>query len=1096
VTDLGPTEPEPERVDAAQSIADRDLAHSRRLVTRKGAFAWMARNPVAANLAMAVLFIGGILAIPRVRQEVFPEFDLDLVLVQVPYPGASPAEVEQGIALVVEEAVRGIDGVKEVRSTSVEGMAVVAVELMLGADARKAYSDVEAAVGRIASFPEDAERPVVSLATLRSETIGLVLYGAVEEASLHATAERIRDDLLQDPRITTVDFMGVRPLEIHVEAPEERLREYNMSLDEIARAVRTASVDLPAGAVKTRRGEVLLRTSERRRTGQEIGEIVLRSRPDGTVVRVRDVATIRDGYGEVEQEARYDGQRAVMLTVLRVGEQKPLEIAEAVKAYALAHAQDLPPGIRFAVWNDRSEIFADRLDLLTRNALQSLILVLITLALFLDPKLSFWVALGIPTSFAGALLFMPMFGVSINMISLFAFILTTGIVVDDAIVVTEAVATHRDRGLGYLDAAIAGVREVGMPVVFSVLTTVVAFVPLLFVPGVMGKFFWNIPVVVITVLLISLVESLFVLPAHLGHSRPIEPRGPLRPLMWARDKFGAGLAWFVRRVYAPVQRRAIERRYLSLAIGVAALIATFGLVAGGRIEQTFFPRIDSDLVRAKLTMPVGTSIEDTRAIQNRLIAAGMSLTDEMAGGTKVRRGTFSTLGMMGAGGGGPGGSSRSTGTHLAEVAFFFVPSDQRPFTAREFAQRWRSTVGDVSGVDTLEFDFSTGGPGGKPIDFVLSHADVHVLERAAADLAGRLSVFSGLADIDDGFAPGKEQLDVHLRPEARSLGITESDLARQLRSAFFGAEAVREQRGRNEVRVYVRRPREERESLASVEQFLLRTPEGGEIPLVEAADVTRGRAYTSIARIDGRRTVHVTADVRDGTNETVVAEEVKQTLLPALMDDYPGLGWSLGGQQQSRAESTAALGSGFLLALVAMFALMAIPFKSYVQPLIVMTAIPFSFIGAIIGHLIVGYDLSLMSMMGMVALAGVAVNDAIVLVDAINELRKMGVPLHDAVNQAGSRRFRPIMLTSLTTFFGLMPLILEPSVQARFLIPMAVSLGFGVMFCTFTTLLLVPAFYTIVEDMKSGWLRARDFLMGPPVPVPGSETADAADAEE
>jgi multidrug efflux pump subunit AcrB len=1039
----------------------------------RGWLARMAKSPVAANVLMALLLLGGLFAIPRVRQEVFPEFDLDTVLVQVPYPGASPVEVEQGVILAIEEAVRGLDGIKEVRSTASEGVAVVAIELRLGTDTQRALSDVESAVGRITSFPGDIERPVVSLATMRSEAISLVIYGDADEAALRAIADRTRDELLLDPGITTVELAGVRPLEIDIEVAEADLRAHGMRLDEIASAVRAASVEIPGGGVRTPNGEVLVRTAERRTTGEEFGDIVLRAQADGTVLRVRDVATVTDGFREVDQEAFYDGQRAVMVKVYRVGDQTPLAIAEAVRRYAEEHARDLPPGVHYAIWNDRSEIYAARLDLLRRNAIQGLLLVMITLALFLEVRLAFWVTMGIPTSILGSMLLLPAIDVTINMISLFAFILTLGIVVDDAVVVSEAVYHHRQRGRGALAAAILGVKEVAVPVVFSVLTTVVAFVPLFGVPGTMGKFFRHIPIIVITVLLMSLVESLLILPSHIAHAPP-EPRGIFAAIRWVQDRFQRGLGWLIEKTYAPVQRWATANRYLSVAIGLAFLITSFGLPAGGRLAFTFFPRIDSDIVTVTIEMPFGSAVEQTREVEQGILETGLALAEEMGGGAPVRRGTFSMVGSTGASGGGAmRSSSTMTGSHVAQIAIQFVPSDQRPFTARQFAEAWRERVGEVPGVESLDFDYATGSPTSRAIDLLVSHRDLETLEEGARALAAGLGGYAGTRDVDDGFSEGKVQYDFRLRPGARALGLTESELGRQLRTAFFGAEAVRQQRGRDEVRVLVRRTREERESLASLERFLLRTPTGGEIPLGEAADVTVGHAYTVIQRVDGRRVVHVTSDLRDGANANQIVEQALLEIVPAVVADHPGLAVSLGGDQQRQADSMSALRRGFGLALLVMFALMAIPFRSYVQPLIIMTAIPFSFAGAIFSHLLLGYDLSLMSMMGMVALAGVAVNDAIVYVDATNELVSRGMPALEAARAAGVRRFRPIMLTSLTTFFGLVPMIFEPSVQARFLIPMAISLGFGVLFCTFTTLLIVPCLYLMLDDALAGIRRLR-----------------------
>lgn len=1042
-----------------------------RALADRGLLARMARNGVAGNVLMAILLLGGLLSISRVRQEVFPEFDLDLVLVQVTYPGASPAEVEQGALLAIEEAVRGLDGVKEVRSTANEGVGVVAVELMLGANAQRALSDVESAVGRITSFPEDLERPVVSLATMRSEAISLVIHGDVDEAALRALAERVRDDLLQDPGITTIEIAGTRPPEIDVEVTEASLRAHGLRLEDIAQAIRASSVEIPGGGVRTPNGEVLVRTAQRRTTGRELGDVVLRAQPDGTLLRVRDVARVHDGFREIDLAAYYDGERAVMVKVYRVGDQTPLDIAAKVRRYAEEHAGELPPGVRFAIWNDRSEMYAARIDLLRRNAIQGLVLVLLTLALFLETRLAFWVTMGIPTSILGTLLVLPATDVTINMISLFAFILTLGIVVDDAIVVSEAVYHQRQKGYGALAAAILGVKEVAVPVVFSVTTTIVAFVPLLFVPGTMGKFFRHIPVIVIAVLVFSLVESLFILPSHIAHPPP-PPRGIFAAIRWVQDRFQQGLEWVIRRAYAPVQRAATARPYTTVAVGIGALLSVFGLVAGGRIAFTFFPRVDTDIVTVTVTMPFGVAVEQTREVEQVILEAGHAAVEELGRGAPVRRGTFSMVGSTGvAAAMGPRGSQAQTGSHLAQIAIQLVPSDQRSFSARELAERWRARVGEIPGVDSLVFDYSTGGPSGRAIDLVVSHRDLDVLEAGAAALARGLREFAGTRDVDDGFAEGKAQYDFRLRPEARALGLTEAELGRQLRNAFFGAEAVREQRGRDEVRVLVRRSREERESLATLERFLVRTPSGAEVPVREIADVVRGHSYTTIQRVDGRRIVHVTADLREGANANQIVDRALAEVVPRVVADHPGLVVTLGGDQQRQADTMASLRRNFLLALIAMFALMAVPFRSYVQPLIIMTAIPFAFAGAILAHALLGFDLSLMSMMGMVALSGVAVNDAIVYVDASNEFVRNGLAPLEAARAAGVRRFRPILLTSLTTFFGLVPMIFEPSVQARFLVPMAISLGFGVLFCTVTTLLVVPAIYLIIEDARSALSR-------------------------
>jgi multidrug efflux pump subunit AcrB len=1043
---------------------------------RRGVLAWFAHNTVASNVIMTVLFVGGVvLALTSVKQEVFPEVEIDQVLINVPYPGASPAEVEEGVILAVEQAVLGLDGVKEVRSTAAEGVAVVAVELLLGTNRDRALNDVKSAVDRVTSFPQDIERPVIALATNRRQVVSVVLHGDVPDAErvLHELAERVRFDLLAKDDITYVDITGTRPLEIAVEVPQEQLRRHSLTIGEVANAVRAASIEVPAGLVKTRSGEVLLRTTERRDVGSEFREITIRSRPDGSRLRLGDVATIEDGFREEDRVARFGGERAVSVDVYRVGDEGPLDVSAAARDYVENELPGiLPPGVSAEIWADSSEVYADRIDLLSRNAQMGLVLVLIVLGLFLEPRLAFWVTLGIPVSFAGAMLFLPAADVSINMISLFAFIVVLGMVVDDAIVVGEAIHERRTRGQGFAAAAIGGVREVAVPVVFSIVTTCVAFAPLLFVPGVSGKFFRNIPIVVISVLIISLIESLFVLPAHLAHPMPWYLRLLLSPILLplqllAKLKTERGLIWFVHKLYQPALEAALRWRYLTFAIAVAIGLGTCGLPASGRLQFTFLPKVEGDTITANLRMPVGTPASVTTELEARIVEAAQEVIAEN-GGDPILRGLYSQIGASMGGGGGPVEASGSSGAHLASAMVYLVAMDQREVTTADFAEKWRERIGEIPGAETLTFNYSIGASAGSPVDIRLSHPDPQVLEEAAERLAVEMRAYPGLRDIDSGVSPGKEQLDLTLRPEGRARGLTETELARQVRDAFYGAEAVRQQRGRQELRVYVRRPLAERASEADIERMIVRTPDGGEMPLVQAAEIRRGRAYTTIRRTDGRRNVSVTADVVAGVgNANEIVASLRETELPRLMADVPGLTYVMGGEQKEQAESLKSLRNNQLLALFIMFGLLAIVFKSYAQPLIVMFgAIPFGVTGAFLGHLIMGFDLSMISMMGIVALSGVVVNDSLVLIDAINRFRREdGMAPWESVVAAGTRRFRPILLTSLTTFMGLAPMILEPSVQARFLVPMAVSLGFGVMFATFILVFLVPSAYLIVEDL-------------------------------
>ena len=1071
-----------------------------------GPLAWMAKNPVAANVLMLILIVGGLVTLASgIKQEVFPEVELDIVSVNVTYPGASPAEVEQAVVLAVEEAVRGIDGVKKVTSSATEGQAATFVELLLNTEQDRALNDIKSAIDRITSFPEDVERPTVSLLSNRQQVISLVLYGDVDEATLRSVAEDSRRALLQDPRITYVELSGIRPLEISIEVPQAQLRRYGLTLDEVAARVRAASVELPGGGVKTQAGEVLLRTTERRDSGNEFGNIIVLSEPDGSQVRLRDVATIRDGFREIDKEATYNGKRAVMLNVFRVGSETPLTVSAAAKEYVASLETTLPKGLHAAQWLDTAEMYEGRLDLLIGNARIGLLLVLLTLGLFLEARLAFWVTLGIPISFAGSLLFFPTTDVSINMISLFAFIITLGMVVDDAIVVGEAIYKQRMDGKGRLEAAIGGAKEVAQPVIFAILTSCVAFAPMLFVPGPMGKFFRVIPIVVIAVLLISLVESLLILPAHLSHPMPWWVRIILAPYLWvmrvvAKLNMANRLQHHIQHTYVPILNKALRWRYFTIAAGVALLVGTLGYVAG-RIPFTFLPKVEGDMITAHLKMPVGTPVSETDKISARISGIAQSIVDDedakLVEGVTISRGLYEEVGAMTTIEPSPEGALGNDGSHYATVMMYLVDAGERELDTQHFVQRWRDEIGEIPGAESLTFAYEVGVEPGSPIDIQLIHDDVATLEAAAERLATEIGSYAGLRDIDSGVSKGKDQLDFRLTDAALSQGLTEFDLARQVRAGFFGAEAVRQQRGRDEVRVYVRLPLEERRSLYNVEELIIRTPMGGEMPLAQAAVVTRGQAYTVIKRTDGRRNISVTADVADeDANSNEINAQIRERELPQLMADIPGLSYSFGGEQERQAETMGALGVGFLLALIVMFSMLAVAFHSYTQPILVMSAIPFGMVGAIWGHVVMGFSLSLMSMMGLIALSGVVVNDSLILIVSINRYREEGMSIWEAVVAGGARRFRPILLTSLTTFFGLAPMIVETSVQARFLVPMAVSLGFGVLAATMIMLLIVPCSYLILEDARrnTGNFFAR--LQGrPTMPPPPMEMPSEADVE-
>jgi len=1018
-----------------------------------GAIAWMVHNPVAANLLMLTLLIGGAISFFSIKQEVFPDFDLDVVTVTVPYPGASPEEIEQGVILSVEEAVRGLEGVKEVSSTAREGSGTVSVELLGGADRQKVYQEIQQEVDRITTFPDEAEEPSVVLVTHRRQVIDLALHGRVSERVLRTLAEQARDRLLQDPEITQVELGGARDYEIGIEVGRSRLREYGLTIPEVAELVRTSALELAGGGIKTQGGEILVRIKDRRDYGREFAELPVIGPGEGGQVRLGEIAEITDGFEDTDRFASYNGEPSILLEVYRVGDQTPVRVADAARRVMESLNAGYPPGVELSVLNDRSEVYRQRASLLLTNGFWGLLLVLGLLGLFLQPRLAFWVMMGIPISFLGAFLLLPRLDVSINMISMFAFIVALGIVVDDAIVVAENIHEYRQRGVEPVRASIVGAREVGSPVVFSVLTNIAAFCPLLFIPGVMGKIWAVIPIVVISVFSISLVESLLVLPAHLSHGKLLETL--LAGITRRQRVFSSWFYRVVRSHFSPFLKRVLGHRYLVVAAAVSVLILVLGYVAGKRIRTVPFPRVESDYAVATAVLPYGSPVEATMKIRDRLVAAA----DKVAGahgGDTLLKGIYAEIGES---------YNGVSGGHVVEIRCFLTDPDERPIGTTEFAAYWREAVGPLTGLQTLIFESDRGGPGsGSSLTIELSHTDSGVLDRAGSELAAALEHFPVVSDIDDGFADGKPQLDFSLNPEGVNLGLTAQSVASQVRGAFYGTEALRQQRGRNEVKVMVRLPEDERASEYDLDRLLLRTPSGVEVPLREIAAVKRGRAYTSIERREGRRTVTVSANVNPPSEGERVLREVTEKVLPGLVRKYPGLSWGFEGRQADFEESTSTLWTGFLFAILLIYVLLAIPFRSYTQPLIVMVAIPFGIIGAVVGHIIMGYSLSLMSLMGIVALSGVVVNDALVLIDFINREQAAGVPAFEAIHAAGVRRFRPILLTTLTTFGGLAPMIFETSRQARFMIPMAISLGFGILFSTGITLILVPSLCLIRED--------------------------------
>lgn len=1014
----------------------------------RGPIAWMVHNRVTPNLLMIFLILGGLFTATRIKQEVFPEFDLDLVTVSVSYTGASPEEVEQGIILVVEEAIRGLDGVKELTATAAEGKGTVRAELEEGADRQKIYQEIRQEIDRITTFPDDADEPEVSLVTHLREVLALNLYGDVSEMALRETADQVRDRLLQNPRITQVDLSGIRDYEIMVEVPRERLRAYGLTLAGIARAIYSASIDIPGGSLDTAGGDILLRIKDRRDWADEFARIPLVTTAGGSVVYLEEIATVSEGFEDTDRFATYDGSRAIGIDVYRVGDQTPIEIASAAKIAMAEIERDLPEGIQWSIGRDASEVYQQRLELLRKNAIMGLVLVIVVLGLFLELRLAFWVTMNIPTAFIGSLLFLPAMGVSINMMSMFAFTVALGIVVDSAIVAGENIYEYQEQGMGFIKAAILGARDVAVPITFSILTNVVAFLPLLFIPGTTGKIWKVVPLVVITVFLISLVEALLILPGHLAHIKTRSTGRPAQGLHRLQQSFSRQMTCFINGVYGPFLDMCIRWRALTVALGITLLMVVICYALSGRIGFIMMPRVESDSALVTAVLPVGSPMDKIRAVEKKLSDAMRAVAAEN-GEEQLLKGIFAKI-----------------NENQVEMRAYLTEVGVRPLNTGEVTRLWREKLGTLVGLESLRFESDRGGPGsGAALTVELTHSDIDVLDQASEDLAESLAGFSSVKDIDDGYTPGKQQIDFSIKPEGQSLGLTSAEVARQVRNAFSGAQALKQQRGRNEVTVRVRLPENERTSEYHVEHLMIHTPTGVFVPLTEIASVERNRAYTSISRRDARRTVTVSANVEPIGETGQVQAALNSTILPELIRKHPGLAYGYQGRQADMKESMQNLISGFILAIMAIYFLLAIPFRSYSQPLIVMIAIPFGIVGAVIGHLIMGYNLSVMSMMGIVALSGVVVNGSLILIDYANQQRSEGVNPLEAIRISGQRRFRPIILTTLTTFGGLAPMIFETSRQARFMIPMALSLGFGILFATVITLILVPCLYMMIEDI-------------------------------
>jgi len=1034
-----------------------------------GPIAWMAKNGVAANLLMLLLLVAGAISIQQVPTKVFPEFALGAVQVQVEYRGASPEEIEDSVIQPIEEKIKAVEGVDEITATAAEGLGIVTAQLKQGVSASQKVDEIQAEVNRITSLPDRSERPQVSELTNRQRVVELVIYGDAPLASLKEIAYRFEDELAAREAISLVEVSGVRDDEIAIEISKDALRAYDLSLPEIAERIGRNSVDLPAGDVETGGEDILLRVEEQNYSRSEFEDIVLLANGAGAQVRLGDIATVTDGFRDSGLVTQFAGQPAAAVQVFRVGDEQALDIAAEVESYIADQEANLPPGVSVAIWQNEANELRSRLSLLVESAILGAILVIVTLALFLDLRVAFWVSFGIVVSFVGTFAVMGLADLSINQLSLFGFILALGILVDDAVVVGENIYAEREKGKSGIEAAVSGAQRVVRPVVFAILTTMTAFSLLVFLPGTTGKFLYAIPVIVIIALGLSLVESLFILPHHLSGMKDGEEKGRI---LRAHGKLRA---WFDKRLArfreGPLDRavRFAVAHYMVVMAGVVGLFAVVAvLFSAGYIKFIFFPQIEGQFVTAELEMPQGTPAPVTLAVADYVreagtrVAVGIEQERESKDGEApppVLEGTYTTIGRAPQAGQGPGNASTPfIQPSLATIRFKLSDPDMREITSRQFQERLREEVGEVAGARSLSYSASLVSVGA-PVVAELSADTEAELQRAVERVRAALSSEAGVVEIRDDLTRGQRELELELLPQARNFGLARQDLAQQARAATFGTEAVRIQRGREEVRVYVRLPQDERDSLEDLADYRIRPPGSrASIPFGEVARINYGSAPSTIDRRDGRRIITVTADVLPGvTTGSEVTATLQREVLPELRQEIPSLDWNFGGEQREQGEVVPALLRNLVLALFAIYALLAVPLRSYTQPLVILSAVPLGLVGAVLGHLLLGLDLTILSLFGIVGLAGVVINDALLLVDFMNERRIAGEEMASAIVEAAKSRWRPILLTSMTTFFGILPLIAAQSVQARFLVPLAASVAFGVLFATFVQMLVVTA---------------------------------------
>lgn len=1031
--------------------------------------AWFAENSVVTNLLMIIILVWGGYEALTLRKEAFPSFDAKSVTVQVPFNGGVPEDVERGVAIKIEEALQSVDGIDHITSVSSNTGAIVTVESFDDYPLSTLFDDVKVQVDAISTFPGEAEKPIITEQKRSHRVLSINVHGAASEADLKETARNVRDELLKLPDVNNVEITGARDYEISIELSEEKLRSFDLTFDEVAATIKANSVDLSGGLLRSDRGDISLRTRTQAYNAADFSRLPLRTTADGTRILLSDVASIRDGFVDQKILSRFDGKNSVTLQITTEGERDIIKAADQAKELVATYGKKftLPPGVELTAWSDGSEPIRSRLDLLIKNGIQGVVLVLISLSLFLNIRLAIWVALGIPVSIAGALILFdtPFIDLSINMITAFSFIIVLGIIVDDAIVLGEAIYTekenqeHPDAPDAAIRATVRGVSRVVTPATFGVLTTIAAFYPLTQIAGRMGNVFGQIATGVIFCLIFSLVESKLILPSHLAHINVHKKSSHPIAIGWGKFQslFTNGLRLFVDKTYRPILRICLRFRYLTLAFFLALIVIIGAFLPAGILRFVFFPDIFNDQISANLTLEEGLPVtylhENTLAIAEALREVNAEIKAET--GTDAVRHVQITA---------------STNT-ASSISADLTTSESRLITTGQIVNRWRDKVGAISGAKALTFS-GKSGPSGQGLSIQLESKNLEELRAAAEDLKNATAKYPGVFDVKDSFSSGRPEIQVDLTPTGEASGFSRRDLANAVRSAFYGLEAQRIQRGRDEVKAMVRFPEKERGELDTLRNMRVRSDDGTAIPFSIVAETKFGESLAAIERADYNRVVSVSAEVNKSTTSgDEVLTSLQENFFPQFLAQYPEVTFSLRGEAEEREKSMTSLLSGLVLSIVLIYILLAIPLKSYLKPLFIMSVIPFGIIGALLGHYLIGIPVSILSLFGLLALSGIVVNDSLVLIARIDDLRANGLSLLDAVHEAGPQRFRAILLTTLTTFLGLVPILMETSTQAQFLKPMAISVGFGVLFATTITLLLLPILLVIFDETVSSSFR-------------------------